>query len=80
MTTTSMTTKGQIVIPADIRRKLNLKVGTRVNIEEKNGEIVLRPLTVEYLDKTAGILGTNGDLTRELLEERARERDKEDTQ
>ncbi|MFH1903587.1 MAG: AbrB/MazE/SpoVT family DNA-binding domain-containing protein, partial [Candidatus Omnitrophota bacterium] len=32
---TTVTTKGQIVIPSKIRRRLNIKRGTRLYVEEK---------------------------------------------
>ena len=46
MTTATMTSKGQITIPADVRKKLRLRAGTKVDFaENKAGEIVLRPKT-----------------------------------
>ncbi|WP_051654273.1 AbrB/MazE/SpoVT family DNA-binding domain-containing protein [Persephonella sp. KM09-Lau-8] len=36
-----ITKKGQITIPAEIRRKLKTNI---VEIEEKNGEIVIKPV------------------------------------
>ena len=78
MTTTTMTAKGQIVIPSRIRRHLNIKKGTRLCVTEKGQEIVLQPLTEEYFERNAGILKTKGRLTRALLEERTREKRAED--
>ena len=77
MTTTVITTKGQIVIPSRIRRRLNLKRGTRVYMEERGDELVLKPVTSEYFNKIAGILHTKGKLARTLLEERAKDRESE---
>ncbi|MBM3156301.1 MAG: AbrB/MazE/SpoVT family DNA-binding domain-containing protein [Chloroflexi bacterium] len=74
MVTTVVTTKGQVVIPARIRRKLNIKKGTRLYIEEKGDEVVLKPVTPAYLDKIAGVLQTEGRLSKALLKERARDR------
>jgi AbrB family looped-hinge helix DNA binding protein len=46
MATASMTSKGQITIPIDLRKKLGLKAGVQVRfIEGENGEIILRPKT-----------------------------------
>ncbi|MDP2915210.1 MAG: AbrB/MazE/SpoVT family DNA-binding domain-containing protein [Candidatus Aminicenantes bacterium] len=78
MTTTVVTTKGQIVIPFRIRRKLNIKKGTKLYIEEKGQEIILRPVTAAYFEKISGILPTKGKLTKALLEERARDKKKEE--
>ena len=78
MTTTTVTAKGQIVIPSRIRRHLNIKKGTRLCVVEKNDEIVLQPLTREYFEKTAGVLKTKGKLTQAILEERQKEKANED--
>ena len=78
MATTIVTSKGQVVIPSKIRRKLNIKSGTKFHIEEENNEIILKPLTSEYIKNIAGILKTKGKLTKTLLEERAKDRNKED--
>ncbi len=77
MATTIVTTKGQIVIPSKIRRKFNIKKGTKLYIEEKGDELVLKPVTAEYFRKIAGILSTKGRLSKSLLKERSRDREKE---
>lgn len=77
MPTTIVTTKGQIVIPSKIRRKYNIKKGTRLYIEENGTEIILKPVTAEYIENLAGILATKGKLTKLLLEERAKDRERE---
>ncbi len=77
MVTAVVTTKGQVVIPAGIRKRLNIKKGTRLYIEEKGDEVVLRPVTPAYLDKIAGVLQTQGRLSKSLLKERARDRKRE---
>lgn len=77
MPTTVVTTKGQIVIPSKIRRKYNIKKGTKLYIEENGAEIILKPVTPEYIEKLAGILGTKGKLTKLLLEERAKDKERE---
>jgi len=75
--TATVTSKGQFVIPKEIRQKLNIKKGTQLFIEERNGDLVIRPITPEYLDRVAGILNTKGRLTKALLEERARDKERE---
>jgi AbrB family looped-hinge helix DNA binding protein len=78
MATTIVTTKGQVVIPAHIRRKLNIKKGTKLYIEDREHEIILKPVTLAYFEKIAGILPTKGKLTKALLEERARDKKSEE--
>ena len=69
-----VTVKGQIVIPFKIRRKFGIKKGTQVSLYEKNGEIVIKPITDEYIRGMAGITGTKGKLLKALKEEKAKER------
>jgi AbrB family looped-hinge helix DNA binding protein len=46
MATAALTSKGQITIPIEVRRKLGLKAGDRIGfIENENGEFVLKPKT-----------------------------------
>lgn len=78
MVTTVVTTKGQVVIPSRIRKKLNLKKGTKLYVEEKENEIILKPLTPAYFSKIAGVLQTKGKLTKLLLEERKEDKSKEE--
>ena len=73
--TSVVTTKGQLVIPARIRRKHGIKRGTRVCLIEQGEEIVLRPLTPEYFQKAAGILGTGGKVLKAFLEDKKKERE-----
>lgn len=77
MTTTAITTKGQIVIPSKIRKRLNLKPGTRLSIEERGDEIIIKPMTEAYFQRIAGILSTKGKLSKALTEERKRDQQKE---
>jgi AbrB family looped-hinge helix DNA binding protein len=46
---TTATAKGQIVIPSSIRRRLGIKEGTRIQIEENGKEIILKPITRDYV-------------------------------
>ena len=68
---TAVTIKGQVVIPAKLRQKLGIKKGTRLYIEERNGELILRPLNREYFQKMSGVLKGTGLL--KALEEDRRE-------
>ncbi|HCN19088.1 MAG TPA: AbrB family transcriptional regulator [Planctomycetia bacterium] len=73
--TTVVTVKGQIVIPFRIRRRYGIKEGTRVCLIERNGEIILKPLTTEYFNKMAGVLGKEAKLLEALRKEKEREQD-----
>ena len=41
-----VSTRGQITLPADIRKQFGIKSGEPVIIEDRNGELVLKPATV----------------------------------
>lgn len=71
----TVTVKGQVIIPAKIRRKLGIKKGTRVTFTEKNGEVILRPVSDEYIESLAGLTGTRGKLLKALKREKERERE-----
>lgn len=43
MTTATMTTKGQITIPADVRQRLGLTSGDRIEFVEIEGGFAIRP-------------------------------------
>jgi len=74
---TIVTTKGQIAIPSRIRRKYDIKKGTKLYVEERGEYIVLKPITEEYFEKLAGILPTKGKLSKALLRERKDEKERE---
>jgi AbrB family looped-hinge helix DNA binding protein len=43
MSTATITTKGQITIPADVRRRLGLESGDRVEFVEVEGGFAIKP-------------------------------------
>lgn len=72
---TTATTKGQIVIPSSVRRKLGIKTGTRIQVEldEENAQIILKPITREYIHSLRGRFRGKG-LLKELMEEKEKEK------
>jgi len=66
--------KGQIVIPAVIRKKMKIKKGTKIHVDLQGGTITLRPETPRYIDSLIGIFSGGESLTKILLIERAAER------
>ena len=70
-----VTVKGQVVIPSRLRRRFGIKKGTQVYLYEREGEIVLKPITDEYIRTMAGMTGTKGRLLKALMEEKAKERE-----
>ncbi|MEW6276166.1 MAG: AbrB/MazE/SpoVT family DNA-binding domain-containing protein [Bacillota bacterium] len=69
--------KGQIVIPVELRKRYGLKKGDRLVVEDRDGMIVLRPLSKHpFLDLRGKFKSPPGEekLTAALLKERAKER------
>jgi len=75
METSVVTVKGQIVIPAKIRRKFGIKNGARVAFVEQQGKLTLQPLNKAYFANLARVLGTKGKLLRSLMESKKKERE-----
>lgn len=74
---TTMTSKGQIVIPVMLRRRYGLTPQTRIVIYDDGETIRLKPVTHQAIDRLAGILAGKS-LTVSLLKERALDRERED--
>jgi AbrB family looped-hinge helix DNA binding protein len=51
-----LSSKGQIVIPAEFRERYGLAAGTRVAIEAQGDCIVLRPITEAFIESLRGCL------------------------
>ncbi|MFO0698486.1 MAG: AbrB/MazE/SpoVT family DNA-binding domain-containing protein [Nitrospira sp.] len=74
-----VTSKGQLVIPARIRHKLGIKPGTKVCFVERGDEILFQPVTKEYIRSVCGLLKSPTSITRELLADRKKDKEREDT-
>lgn len=78
METSYVTSKGQLVVPAKLRRKYGIKPGTKVRFLERDHEIIFQPMTNEYIRSVCGMLKSETSLTKALLEERARDKEREE--
>ena len=68
---TTMTSKGQLTIPKEVRERLNLKAGTRLYVTDQDGEVILKAKNKRAVD-LAGILGpppSSETLTNEQIDE-----------
>ena len=77
----TVSSKGQLVIPATIREELGIEPGTRVAIRLEGSEVILRPETLAaklaMIKKMRGITAGGPSLCDELLEDRRLERERE---
>ncbi|MFA6560427.1 MAG: AbrB/MazE/SpoVT family DNA-binding domain-containing protein [Verrucomicrobiia bacterium] len=81
METARVKSKGQLVVPAKIRRRFNIKPGTRIVFIEENGRLIMQPVTREYIESFHGIFNLKPgekSAVQELLEDRAADRKRED--
>jgi len=67
---TTVSTKGQLVIPAEIRVSLGITPGTRLTIRQEGSRIVLEPVSKKLIAKLRGITTGGHSMTDQLLQER----------
>jgi len=70
----TVTTKGQLVIPSRLRRKYRIKEGTQMAFVEQENRLVLQPLTPEFIRSLRGSLKGEPSALKALLADRKRER------
>ena len=75
--TLKISQKGWVVIPADLRKKYDLKPGDEVHIVDYGGVLSLIPVSAAPIEAGAGLLKGEPSLTKALLNERNRERERE---
>ena len=73
-----ISSKGWVVIPADLRKKYGLKPGDAVNIVDYGGVLALVPAMKDPVREAMGLFKSEESLTELLLEERRKDRERED--
>jgi len=69
MSTATVTSKGQVTIPKDVRDALNLKKGTELTfVVQQDGSVLVRPKTRSLRDMM-GMLKTDRHVTVEEMNE-----------
>jgi AbrB family looped-hinge helix DNA binding protein len=78
---TTVSSKGQMVIPAALRESLGIEPGTRVAIRQEGTRLILEPETVaaklRLIDELCGLTAGGPSMTDMLLEDRRIERERE---
>ena len=77
MNTATVSSKGWVVIPAELRKKYDLGPGARVVLVDYGGVLAIVPVLKNPVQASAGLLKGGRSLTKALLAERARERERE---
>jgi len=76
--TLTISNKGWVVIPAELRKKYNLLPGTEVVIVDYGGVLAIIPALKDPIKQGRGMLKGLPSLTQDLLKERAQERSREE--
>ncbi len=77
MSVVTTSSRGQIVIPRDVRKQLQIVPGKKVLIRAEGDRAILFPLPDDPVDHFCGIFQKGTSLTRALLDERGKERARE---
>ena len=70
----TVTSKGQLVIPARLRRRFGIRKGTLVSFQEEEGRLIVQPVTRDFIRRLRGSLKGKSSALKTLLRERKRER------
>jgi AbrB family looped-hinge helix DNA binding protein len=79
MAVVNVSYKGQIVIPAELRKKFGIEPNCRVEVTEINNEIVILPLPKDPIKQGRGFLKLKqpvAEIMREIREEEKKLEDK----
>ena len=73
---TITTSKGQVVIPSKLRRRLGIREGTyiQIDLDDVNKRLILTPVTREYVHSLRGKYKGKG-LMKALMAEKNREKE-----
>jgi len=69
--------RGQIVIPKDIRKQLNIFPGKKLLIKAEKNQAIITPLPDDPVEFFCGFFKDKSSLTKALLNERRKERNRE---
>ena len=73
MPTVKTLAKGQIVIPAKLRKKYHIRPGAKLELLEYGGIIYLIPPVADPIKAAAGSLPSKPSLAKKLLRDRTKE-------
>ena len=76
--TLTISNKGWVVIPAELRKKYHLHPGAEVVIVDYGGVLAILPAMRDPIKQGRGILKGGTSLTKALVEERAADQNREE--
>jgi len=69
--------RGQIVIPKEVRKKLQIRPGKRLLLKTEGDHILLSPLPDNPVEYFCGIFKDGSSLTKALIQDRGKEEERE---
>ena len=78
MLVVTASSRGQIVIPKAIRKRLNIVAGKRLAVKTEGDRVLLTPLPDDPVEAFCGIFQEKSSLTRALTEQRQKDRQREE--
>ena len=76
MNTLTLSGKGWVVIPQELRRRYGLKKGDRVHVVDYGGVISIVPASESPIDSTEGMLRGKKSLVQALIKSRQEDADR----
>lgn len=77
MTTATISAKGWLVIPVELRKKYDLREGARVVLVDYGGVLAIVPASAKPIEAARGMLKGGPSLLNALKQEKRRERERE---
>ncbi len=77
MAIVTTSSRGQIVIPKDIRKQLDISPGKKLLIKAENDHVIITPLPDDPVEFFCGFLKDKSSLTQALMDEHRKERNHE---
>jgi AbrB family looped-hinge helix DNA binding protein len=78
MQVVTASSRGQIVIPKEIRKRLNIVAGKKLCVKAVGDTVLLTPLPDDPVEAFCGIFKERSSLTRALIENRKKDKHREE--
>ena len=73
METSAVTQKGQVTIPASLRKRLGIQPGDRIAFVEANGNVILKPVESD-IESLFGLIKATKSVSLDAMETAIRQR------
>nr|CBX27464.1 hypothetical protein N47_H22860 [uncultured Desulfobacterium sp.] len=73
----TVSNRGYIILPARIRKEMNIKSGTKILLSREDNKIILQPVssfTEKLSGLTTGSFGENADHVKEYIDKERKDR------